>query len=183
MKKNADTSHYPASITKVMTALLALENCDLDEIVTFSEEAVYGNEGDTSHIAREVGEEMTLENCLYGMMLESANECAWAIGEHVGGGSMDKFVEMMNAKAKELGCTGTHFANPNGLPNPDHYVTARDMALIARAAYQYPEFRKDQFYQGIHRSRQTTEKRHIIVTIPMVRSVITGEAVTCMNMR
>lgn len=89
-EKNADTSHYPASITKVMTALLALENCDLDEIVTFSEEAVYGNEGDTSHIAREVGEEMTLENCLYGMMLESANECAWAIGEHVGGGSMDK---------------------------------------------------------------------------------------------
>ncbi len=141
-EKNADTSHYPASITKVMTALLALENCDLDEMVTFSEEAVYGNEGDTSHIAREVGEEMTLENCLYGMMLESANECAWAIGEHVGGGSMDKFVEMMNAKAKELGCTGTHFANPNGLPNPDHYVTARDMALIARAAYQYPEFRK-----------------------------------------
>lgn len=70
-EKNADTSHYPASITKVMTALLALENCDLDEIVTFSEEAVYGNEGDTSHIAREVGEEMTLENCLYGMMLES----------------------------------------------------------------------------------------------------------------
>lgn len=110
---------------------------------------------------------MTLENCLYGMMLESANECAWAIGEHVGGGSMDKFVEMMNAKAKELGCTGTHFANPNGLPNPDHYVTARDMALIARAAYQYPEFRK------ISSTRAYTipadnKKRHMIVTIPMV---------------
>ena len=141
-EKDADTSYYPASITKVMTALLALENCDLDEVVTFSEEAVYKNEGDTSHIAREVGEKMTMENCLYGMMLESANECAWAIGEHVGGGSMDEFVNMMNAKAKELGCTGTHFANPNGLPDPDHYVTARDMSLIARAAYQYPEFRK-----------------------------------------
>jgi serine-type D-Ala-D-Ala carboxypeptidase (penicillin-binding protein 5/6) len=129
-----------------MTALLALENCDLDEVVTFSEEAVYKNEGDTSNIAREVGEKMTMENCLYGMMLESANECAWAIGEHVGGGSMDEFVNMMNAKAKELGCTGTHFANPNGLPDPDHYVTARDMSLIARAAYQYPEFLRSSFF-------------------------------------
>ncbi len=138
---NADESLYPASITKIMTALLAIENCDLDEIVTFSETAVYENEGDTSHIAREVGEEMTLENCLYGMMLESANECAWAIGEHVGG-TMENFVAMMNAKAEELGCTGTHFNNPNGLPDEDHYVTARDMALIAQAAISYPKFRE-----------------------------------------
>ena len=87
-EKNMNQSYYPASITKVMTALLALENCDLDEIITFSETAVYENEGHTSHIAREVGEEMTLESALYGMMLESANECAWAIGEHVAGGSM-----------------------------------------------------------------------------------------------
>ncbi len=141
-EKDADTSYYPASITKIMTALLALENCDLDEIVTFSETAVYENEGDTSHIAREVDEEMTLENALYGMMLESANECAWAIGEHVGGGSMDEFVNMMNERAKELGCTGTHFVNPNGLPDTDHYVTARDMAKIAYAAFQIPEFQK-----------------------------------------
>lgn len=141
-EKGADDQHYPASITKVMTALLALENCELDEIVTFSETAVYENEGDTSHIAREVGEEMTLENCLYGMMLESANECAWAIGEHVGGGDINTFVNMMNEKAKELGCTGTHFANPNGLHDADHYVTAHDMALIAQAAFEIPEFRK-----------------------------------------
>ncbi len=141
-EKNADKKCYPASITKIMTALLALENCDLDEKITFSEEAVYKNEGDTSHISREVGEKMTLESALYGMMLESANECAWAIGEHVAGGSMDDFVGMMNAKAKELGCTGTHFANPNGLPDADHYVTAHDMALIARAAYQIPKFQE-----------------------------------------
>ncbi len=140
-EKNADTAYYPASITKVMTALLSLENCDLDETVVFSEEAVYENEGDTSHIAREVGEEMTLENALYGMMLESANECAWALGEHVAG-SMPAFVDMMNAKAKELGCTHTHFANPNGLPNKDHYVSARDMALIAQEAYSIPKFRE-----------------------------------------
>ncbi len=140
--KNVNKAFYPASITKIMTALLALENCDLDETVEFSETAVYENEGDTSHIAREVGEQMTLEACLYGMMLESANECAWAIGEHVGGGSMDEFVRMMNARAKELGCTNTHFVNPNGLPDNDHYVTAHDMALIARAAYQIPKFQE-----------------------------------------
>ena len=140
-EKNADTAYYPASITKVMTALLSLENCDLDETVVFSEQAVYENEGDTSHIAREVGEEMTLENALYGMMLESATECAWALGEHVAG-SMPAFIDMMNAKAKELGCTHTHFANPNGLPNKDHYVSARDMALIAQEAYSIPKFRE-----------------------------------------
>lgn len=140
-EKNMNQSYYPASITKVMTALLALENCDLDEIITFSETAVYENEGDTSHIAREVGEEMTLESALYGMMLESANECAWAIGEHVGG-TMNEFVNMMNARAKELGCSGTHFCNPNGLPDADHYVTARDMALIAQAAYDIPKFQE-----------------------------------------
>lgn len=140
-EKNMNQSYYPASITKVMTALLALENCDLDEVLTFSDVAVYENEGDTSHIAREVGEEMTLESALYGMMLESANECAWAIGEHVGG-NMDEFVNMMNARAKKLGCTGTHFCNPNGLPDPNHYVTAHDMALIAQAAYQIPKFQE-----------------------------------------
>ena len=140
-EKNMNESYYPASITKVMTALLALENCDLDEIITFSETAVYENEGDTSHIAREVGEKMTMESALYGMMLESANECAWAIGEHVGG-TMGEFVNMMNAKAKALGCTGSHFCNPNGLPDPDHYVTAHDMALIAQAAYKIPKFQE-----------------------------------------
>lgn len=140
-EKNADESFYPASITKIMTALLAVENCSLDEEVTFSEEAVYKNEGDTSHISRDVNEVMTMEQCLYGMMLESANECAWAIGEHVAG-DMDAFVKMMNDKATSLGCTHTNFKNPNGLPDDEHYVSARDMALIARAAYENPTFRE-----------------------------------------
>jgi D-alanyl-D-alanine carboxypeptidase len=139
-ERNMDTVNYPASITKIMTALLALENSSLDETVVFSKEAVYGNEGDTSHISRDVDEEMTMEQCLYGMMLESANECAWAIGEHVAG-TMDQFVEMMNARAKELGCTNTHFNNPNGLPDEDHWTSAHDMALIAAAAYKNETFR------------------------------------------
>ena len=137
---NMDEVNYPASITKIMTALLALENSSLDEIVTFSEEAVYGNEGDTSHISRDIGEEMTMEECLYGMMLESANECAWAIGEHVGG-TMKNFTKMMNQRAEELGCTNTHFNNPNGLPDEEHWTSAHDMALISAEAYKNETFR------------------------------------------
>ena len=133
-EKNSHAENYPASITKIMTALLAVENCDLNEEITFSEDAVYKNEGSTSHIARDVGEKMTMEQCLYGMMLESANECAYAIGEHVAGGDINDFVDMMNERAKELGCKNTHFVNPNGLPDEDHYTSAYDMALIAREA-------------------------------------------------
>lgn len=137
--KNMDDVHYPASITKIMTALVVLENCDLDETVTFSAEAVYGTELGSSSIARDVNEEMTVEQTLYGMMLESANECAYALGEHVAG-DINSFVDMMNAKAKELGCKNTHFNNSNGLPDDEHYTSAYDMALIARAAYKIPKF-------------------------------------------
>ena len=137
-EKNSDEAHYPASITKIMTTLLALENGNLSDMVTFSDDAINNTEG--SGIARDYGEQMTLEQCLYGVMLESANECAYAVAEHVGG-TVENFVDMMNAKAKELGCTNTHFANPHGLQDENHYTTAHDMALIAQAAYQNETFR------------------------------------------
>ena len=137
-EQNPDDELYPASITKILTALIAIENSDLSEIVTFSEASIYNTEG--SSIARDVGEEMTMEQCLYGMMLESANECAYAIAEHVGG-TLENFVDMMNEKAAELGCTHTHFNNPNGLPDEEHYTSAMDMALIAKAAYANETFR------------------------------------------
>lgn len=137
-EKNAHEQHYPASITKIMTTLLALENSSLDETVTFSEEAVYSTEG--SGIARDVGEEMTMEQTLYAVMLESANECAYAVAEHVAG-SKDAFVDMMNERAEALGCTDTHFSNPHGLTEEDHYTSCYDMALIAREAYQNEMFR------------------------------------------
>lgn len=139
-ERNMHEQNYPASITKIMTALLAVENSSLDEIVTFSKEAVYGNEGDTSHISRDVAEQMTMEECLYGMMLESANECAWAIGEHIAG-TMKDFTKMMNDRAKELGCTDTNFNNPNGLPDEQHWTSVHDMALISAAAYKNETFR------------------------------------------
>lgn len=143
-EKNADEVNYPASITKVLTTLLALENCEMDEIVTFSKDAIYKTDRDSSHIWRDVGEQMTMEQCLYAVMLESANECAYAVAEHVGaklGGDFQTFIDLMNSRAKELGCTNTHFVNPSGLPNDEHVTSAHDMALIASEAYRNETFR------------------------------------------
>ena len=143
-EKNSDEKNYPASITKIMTTMLALEYCELDEVVTFSADAVFKNEGNTSHIARDLNEKMTIEECLYAVMLESANECAYAVAEHVGeklGGNYQTFVDLMNEKAKELGCTNTHFTNANGLPDENHWTSARDMALISKEAYKNENFR------------------------------------------
>lgn len=140
-EKKANKTHYPASITKIMTTLLCLENSSLDDVVTFSKEAVYGIEPGSSHIAIDVGEKLTMKDTLYGIMLESANEACLGAAEHVAG-SIDAFVDMMNEKAKELGCKNTHFVNPNGLHDDNHYTTAYDMALISQAALKNETFRE-----------------------------------------
>ena len=132
-EKNSRQHFYPASITKIMTALLASEKSGLNEDVTFSHDAVFNTEG--SGISRDVGEIMTMEECLYGLMLESANECAYAIAEHTGK-DYDRFIRLMNKRAKKLGCKDTHFNNPHGLPDEDHWTCAYDMALISREALQ-----------------------------------------------
>ena len=139
--KNMDVTKYPASITKILTTLIAIEHSRPSEKVTFSENAVYGIEQGSSNIGIRLGENLTMEDCLYGMMLESANEVCVAVAEHISG-SVDAFVELMNQKAASLGCTNTHFTNPNGLPDENHYTTAHDMALIAQAAYNNATFRK-----------------------------------------
>lgn len=139
-EKNMNEELYPASTTKIMTTLLALENSSLDEVVTFSKNAVYSIESGSSHIGITEGEQLTMEQCLYGIMLESANEVSNAVAEHIGG-SIDGFVEMMNQKAEELGCQNTHFSNANGLPDETHYSSAYDLALIGRAAMQNETFR------------------------------------------
>lgn len=140
-EKNIHQRQYPASITKLMTALLTVENAKLSDVVTFSENAVYGIEPESSHIGIDVGEQLTVEESLYGLMLASANEVAMGLAEHVAG-SVEAFVDKMNQKAEALGCQDTHFMNPHGLHDENHYVTAYDMALIARAAYQNPTLRK-----------------------------------------
>lgn len=138
-EKNMHQKQYPASITKIMTALLTIENANLSDVVTFSENAVYGIEPESSHIGIDVGEQLTVEQCLYGLMLASANEVAMGLAEHVAG-SVEAFVDKMNQRAAQLGCEDTHFVNPHGLHDENHYVTAYDMALIAREAYHNQTF-------------------------------------------
>lgn len=139
--QNIHKSYFPASITKVMTALLVIENCSLDETVTFSHDAVYNVESKSSNAGINEGDKLSVKDCLYALLLKSANESANALAEHVAG-SREAFADMMNARAKELGCQNTHFANPSGLNNPEHYTSPYDMALIAKAAFQNPIFQE-----------------------------------------
>lgn len=139
-EKNSRTKQYPASITKLMTILLALEHGSLEDEITFSHDAVFSIEPGSAHIAIQEDEILTLEQVLYGIMLRSANECANAAAEYVDG-SMEKFAEHMTARAKELGCENTNFVNANGLFDENHYTTAYDMALIAQELLKNETYR------------------------------------------
>lgn len=138
-QKNMNERMYPASITKIMTALLTLENAELDETVVMSYEATHTIDYGSSHIALDTNEEISVENALYALMLPSANDAANGLAEHVAG-SLEAFPDMMNQRAEELGCTNTHFANAHGLPDNDHYTTAHDIALIAAQAVENEDF-------------------------------------------
>lgn len=137
--QNIHNAYYPASITKVMTALIVLESCNLDDIVTFSHNAVYNVEENSSNASISEGDQLTVRECLYALLLKSANEAANALAEFTAG-SNETFTEMMNNKAEELGCTDSHFANPHGLNDEDNYTSAYDMALIAKEAFKNPVF-------------------------------------------
>lgn len=131
--KKIDDKHYPASITKLMTALVALENSSMDDEVLFSQESIDILEWDYASIGMTPGEILSMEDAMYAMLLASANEVAYAIGENVGnklGGGYDAFIQKMNDRAAELGCTGSNWVNTNGLFEELHYTTAHDMALI-----------------------------------------------------
>lgn len=137
--KNIHVGYFPASITKILTALIIIENCSMDDIVTFSHNAVYNVESGSSNAGIDEGDQLTVRDALYAMMLRSANEAANGLAEHCAG-SIEAFSAMMNAKAASLGCTESHFNNPSGLNDPDHYTSAYDMALIAKAAFSNPTF-------------------------------------------
>lgn len=139
--KDIEEKQYPASITKILTTLVVLENSQLNEEITYSYHATHSIDPGSSSIARTEGEILTVEESLYGLMLASANECANALAEHVAGSS-EAFAELMNAKAKELGCVNSNFVNAHGLHNPEHYTCPYDMALITRAAIQNEDFRR-----------------------------------------
>ncbi len=132
--KNIHEELYPASTTKIMTCLLAVENASLSDEVKFSNEAVFSVPKGGSNIGMDVGQSITLEQALYGILVGSANEVANAVGELVGG-TIEGFVDMMNDRAKELGCTNTHFANTNGLQDENHYTSVYDLALISKAFF------------------------------------------------
>lgn len=136
--KNMDDSYPPASTTKTMTALLTLENSNLDDIVTVGKNPPYV---DGSKIGIFEGEEISVRNLLYGMLLLSGNDCAVALAEHISG-STSAFADLMNKKAKELGALDTHFVNPSGLYDENHKTSAKDLALIMKALIKYPEFRE-----------------------------------------
>lgn len=137
--QNIHNQYFPASITKIMTALIVIEKCSLDETVTFSHNAVFNVEAGSSNAGINEGDQLSVKDCLYALLLKSANEAANALAEHVSG-TTEAFAELMNERARELGCTNTHFANPSGLNNPEHYTSTYDMALIARAAFSNPTF-------------------------------------------
>ena len=134
--QNIHSAYPPASITKILTALIVLENCELDETVTFSETAMNSVEADSGNkLSLVAGDQMSVEDALYALLLISVNQAANALAEHVAG-DIPSFVEMMNARIEELGCRNSHFDNPSGLNGDTQNVSAYDMALIAQAAYQ-----------------------------------------------
>lgn len=138
-EKDMNKIMYPASITKIMTALLAFEKGNLSDTITMSYDAVFSVGRDTSHIALDVDEELSLEQAMYALALESANDAANGIAEYIGG-SMEDFAVLMNRRAKEAGALNTNFTNAHGLPDENHYTTAYDMARITMATIRLPEF-------------------------------------------
>lgn len=140
-EKDCHARKYPASTTKILTAIIALENCDMNETATASEYAVTSVKSGYTKADIQVGETFTIEQLIDVMMLQSANEAATIIAEHIAG-SEANFANMMNQKAKEIGCLDSNFVNANGMHNENHYSTAYDLALIARYCMQNEKFRE-----------------------------------------
>lgn len=138
--KNMEQTVYPGSAVKIMTTLLALENSQLTDEVTMTSTGVSGVTDGGANISAQLDEVFTMEQCLYAIMVGSANDIALQVAEHIGG-SVEAFVEKMNARAAELGCTNTVFTNPTGLPDENQHITAHDMALIMKAAISNETFR------------------------------------------
>jgi len=139
--KDYQERKYPASLTKILTAIIVLEKCDLDEMVTVSENSVNSIKSGYASSDMVPGEQFTVREVLDVMMLHSANDCAIMLAEHVSG-SVEEFAKLMNEKAREIGCKNSNFVNPNGVHDENHYSTAYDMAQIAKYCMKNEEFRK-----------------------------------------
>ena len=168
--KNIDDKHYPASITKVATALIALQNYGMDEIVKFTSDDISFLEYGDAHIGIKPGEELVMEDAMYGMMLASANEVSHGIGAHMEGG-YDKFIEVMNETTKALGCENSNWVNTYGLHDKQHYTTVRDMAIIGSAAFKFEKFREiiNTYQHVIPKTNITKQKRYVHQNHKMIR--------------
>lgn len=140
-EKNSNDVRFPASTTKIMTAILTVENCNLDDVATVSHNAVYSIPYDYTHASLKEGEELTIEQLLYALMIPSENDAAIVLAEHISG-SVEEFAKLMNKRAEELGCKNTHFVNPNGIHSKDHTSTSYDLALMGKFAMQNSIIRK-----------------------------------------
>ena len=172
---NADERLYPASLTKIMTCLVALERGNLSDVVEVDGSLFEGMDADASVVGLMAGEKISMEELLYGLMVASGNDASLVIGAHIAG-SVEAFVELMNQKAQELGCTGTHFVNPDGLHDDDHYTTARDMITITKEALKSETFRT-LCGTASHEIPETnaSSSRMIYTTNYFMSSIITGK--------
>jgi len=163
--KNIHAQLYPASITKILTALIAVEECDMNEMVTFSHDAVHSiNWREDANMGINVGDSITMEQCLYGLLVGSANEVAYAIAEHIAGeGNVEGFSDLMNKKAKELGCTDSNFITANGIHDENHYTSAHDMALIAQAFFSNELLCKMSSTTSYHVPQTATQPREDMI--------------------
>ncbi len=167
--KNESEKMYPASTTKILTGILTLENANLEDVVIAQKDAIEPITNQHSHMGILIGEELTVEQLLYGMLVYSANDAANVLAVHIAG-SIEAFAMMMNEKAAELGAKNTHFSNPHGFHSDDHYTTAEDLAAIARYAMQNEKFReivKTNMYtmeptNKYHETRYLSNTNHLI---------------------
>lgn len=172
--KNIHEKLNPASLTKVLTALCALKYSNLDDILTASEN-VYITESGAVKLGLEAGDTMTMDQALHALLMKSANDVAVMIAEHVGG-SVEGFSDIMNDMANSLGATNSHFVNPNGLTDPNHYTTAYDLYLICNEAAKYDKFVEmihTSDYTSVYRDKNNNEKS---IDIATTNAYIKGEA-------
>ena len=170
-EKNINEVRYPASTTKMMTAILALEHCSLDEVATVSYDAIFTVPSGYANANLQLGEELTIEQLLKVLLIPSANDAANVIAEHIAG-SISSFANMMNSKAVEIGCTNTHFVNPSGIHDEEHVSTARDLAIIALYAMKNDTFRslvKETYYNLPATNKYETTDRVFKTTNDLLR--------------
>lgn len=172
--KGAYDRVYPASITKIMTALLAFQYGNMADVVTISEENITLEEG-SQVIGFQVGDKVTMDELVHGLLVYSGNDAASAIATHIGG-STEKFVDMMNSYAAQLGCTGTHFTNPHGLQDENHYTTPYDIYLMLKEALKFPEFTEITQLGSYTISYKSSDGTEINTPLTATDHYLTGEA-------